>query len=323
MAKRHTAWSGLHRGVRPAKSVKRQSTALAVRGERKPAAKRPASATELPGDSIAGWRRLDDAPMLPPDFGQRNPLSKHEREMFNTPVDLGVVRVLPGGEIYVKHTDYTRFCNRVFGVGEWALVQNGRPLSNGKTFVTPYVLYIHGVPMAGAVGEQEYFENNPKQTQGSAIESTYASGLRRTLKHIGLWSELWDPEFGEDFKREHCVRGEGGWRRKDQGALKGEAPRRNGGRKRQQEQQQRNEHAAHEAELLMDDTATISDEAVVRFWQLSRERGRDDGEVRAWLATYGYTRVEKIKVKYYDAICRAVRSPGELPERRRSLPGGE
>src|SRR5262247_3715242 len=37
------------------------------------------------------WRQLDEGPSMPTQLGGRNPFSKHEQAMLQTPVDLGLV----------------------------------------------------------------------------------------------------------------------------------------------------------------------------------------------------------------------------------------
>src|SRR3990167_5946168 len=66
-----------------------------------------------------------------------------------------------------------------------------------QTITCPYVLHIHGKPVAFAMGEQEYYDSNEQQTYGDALESTVASALRRCAKRLGVGLELW----GQDFLR--------------------------------------------------------------------------------------------------------------------------
>jgi hypothetical protein len=80
-----------------------------------------------------------------------------------------------------------------------------KPLKSGNSVVQPYVLYIHGKPVAFAMGEQEYFEGNKEQTYGDALEATVASALRRCMKRLGIGLELWDRAWVDNFMAEQGV----------------------------------------------------------------------------------------------------------------------
>ncbi len=133
-------------------------------------------------------------------------LSKKEEAILAEPIDPALVqwrareRNGPPEIPYYPHNEYTRWFNRAFGRLGWALVPIAKPsITPGKngalTVSCPYVLHIHGKPVAFAIGEHEYFENNKQQTYGDALESTVANALRRCAKRIGVGLELWDRDW--------------------------------------------------------------------------------------------------------------------------------
>ena len=56
--------------------------------------------------------------------------------------------------------------------------------------------------VAIARGEQEYFDQSGIPT---ATEACKSNALMRCCKDLGIASELWDPRFIREFKKEHCV----------------------------------------------------------------------------------------------------------------------
>jgi hypothetical protein len=53
-----------------------------------------------------------------------------------------------------------------------------------------------------ARGEQDYFDANGIPT---ATEGCKSNALMRCCKDLGIASELWDPRFIRQFKKEHCM----------------------------------------------------------------------------------------------------------------------
>ena len=53
-----------------------------------------------------------------------------------------------------------------------------------------------------ARGEQEYFDPSGIPT---ATEACKSNALMRCCKDLGVASELWDPRFIREFKKEYCV----------------------------------------------------------------------------------------------------------------------
>jgi hypothetical protein len=53
-----------------------------------------------------------------------------------------------------------------------------------------------------ARGEQEYFDPSGIPT---ATEACKSNALMRCCKDLGIASELWDPRFIREFRKEHCL----------------------------------------------------------------------------------------------------------------------
>lgn len=316
------------------------STALALRPRPRP---RPAPQT-LELKILDPERRLDaPAPSVGLVLGEdvtlgniglvELKLTEQEEKVCDEAVLVSEVRIKPTGAVYVPHIIYTRWMNRAFGRVGWVMVPAQRAVSDGKSVVCAYTLFIHGLPVKTAYGEQEYFASNNDQTYGDALEATRASGLRRLCKQLGMGLELWDHEWGERFKAEHCVQV---WRdsaKKPQWRLKREPPffDEKGpvvpeGRRRQPAEgdnvQQREHHdrAGYDGsgEQLISNIPRKGPNGKVgqvqRLKTILKNSGRDVLDVKAWMAlAYGYASSTEIKRKDYDAICSAIESKAPLP----------
>ena len=63
-------------------------------------------------------------------------------------------------------------------------------------------LFFFGRLVGIARGEQEYFDPSGIPT---ATEACKSNALMRCCKDLGVASELWDPRFIREFKKEYCV----------------------------------------------------------------------------------------------------------------------
>jgi hypothetical protein len=276
------------------KTIDRQLAALAQRTELLPAGGREGAINEGMALGALGLVELK--------------LTAKEEQVLNERVDPARVLWRPrkrGGPAdipYLPHQDYTRWFNRAFGRTGWALVPVGKPaLTPGRqgqqTITCPYILHIHGKPVAFAMGEQEYFESNEQQTYGDALESTVASALRRCAKRLGVGLELWDKNFLRSLPRPPA-----------------------------------SDHVAAEPELVAEHQhyqaprpdapvahhaasgEAITDKQRKRLWTIIRNSGRTEESVRAWLqARFGWTSTKQVTRREYDFVCKAIESPVALP----------
>lgn len=244
-------------------------------------------------------------------------LTRKEEATLAESVPLPKVLVKPDsrGVPYVSHTQYTALFNRAFGRTGWAIVPVSKPAQVDKSVVVDYVLFVHRQPVAHAQGEQEYHPNNRDQTFGDAVESTVASGLRRCAKRLGIWSELWDPQWGAAFRRDHCKRvrvkvkrdGEAGigyaWRRSDQEPLWNETTQRDEPKRQAEDNRQRT-------------TAdqTITKEQAQRLGRIIKASDRTVPEVKAWFRLrFRVNSTTELTRKDYDFAVRCIQAPGALP----------
>lgn len=315
--------------VRPvAKPVK--TTALARRA---PAKKAPLPEV-LPEES----RDLDDAIMLGRLGLVEVRLKPEEEAVLNEPVNVNDIQIKPTGQPYLSHPYYTRLFNRAFGRLGWALVPVSKPAKavqgNKVSVVIPYVLYIHGQPVAFANGEQDYYENNAEQTYGDALESTVASALRRCAKRIGVSLEMWDRRYLEAFVETRALhvqievkkRGSDEKEKKWVWRLKGSAPFFNevgrGSRRRDEPPEERRSSTvpAEQRATHKDEGEKITLPQRQRLAMIVNSSDRSDEEVNEWLrSAYGITNdkpTRDILRRDYDSIVRALESPGQLPAGR-------
>jgi hypothetical protein len=308
--------------------VKRGSTALAKRAPKKKApALRPAkipAAPAVPVKPTATEALVTQAlneDIILGEFGLVElKFTPEEEAVLNRPVPKEDIKILPTGAVYLPHMKYTRWLNEAFGRTGWTLRPASKPLLNENTVVIPYLLMVHGKPVAFALGEQEYFATNKSQSYGDALESTIASGLRRCCKRLGIGLELWDRSFGEAFKEQYGVKAWNEkhqryeWRRKDDPPFFWEGQSRREQRRVTHEDEQqrqpppRQEPVAHHGKA----TDPITDEQKKRLWTIARRRGRTDDEVKVYIGRLGYTRSSDIKRKDYETICTALEHPGPL-----------
>lgn len=260
-------------------------------------------------------------------------LTAAEEAVLSEGVPLAEIRIKPTPHPtpYVSHPAYTRWFNRAFGRTGWQLVPAGLPKLAERSVVQAYRLHIHGRPVAFAWGEQEYHETNKDQTYGDALESTHASALRRCAKHLGVGLEMWDRDFLDRWVHEHAVcvsvrRKDGStgraWRRRIDPPLPfegqgGEGPPR---RSAPSDGLARGSQAALPPVSVHNQSGdVITDKQRQRLFMIIKNSGRDEQEVRQWLAdTYRWTSTKAVTRDHYEAVCRAIEAPGDLPHGRQS-----
>lgn len=244
-------------------------------------------------------------------------LTDEEEKVLSEPVNRALVRVKPNGAVYLPHQAYTQWMNRAFGRLGWALlpVSNPKEVVSGskRQVVIAYVLHIHKVPVAFAMGEQDYWEKNADQSYGDAAEATVASALRRCLKRIGVGMELWDRQWGHQFLEENAVKVkvvkrdvQGGasqkvqWRMKTDPPLPGEMAM--GERVPAQREPAASTHRH--------DDAPITQEQQKRLFTILSNSGRSTDWLKAHLRkTIKSESTKDIKRKDYDTIVRAIEHP--------------
>lgn len=258
-------------------------------------------------------------------------LTPEEEAILARPVNVDDVLVKPTGQPYLSHPAYTKWLNDAFGRFGWGLRPVAKPVASqpleGRvTVMQPFILYVHGQPVAVASGEHEYYEKNQEQTYGDALEALVASALRRCCKRRGIGLELWDKTFLNKFLAERCVRvwveGETKPRTrriidqpfyKERGPVEDRAPVRREEGPRELTYHPAEPAAAHHAKL--DDPITTGPKSQhTRLWAIAGRVGRKEDDVHAWLlARYGLKSTKEIPRRLYDEICNWLEQPGPLP----------
>jgi hypothetical protein len=156
-------------------------------------------------------------------------ISDEEQKLLQSSVDPNEVEIRPDGLLYLPQVFVRDKLNRVFGIGQWALLQHATPKDPDKDkLYFDGSLYVRGCFAARAVGEAEYHAENPLQSWASVYESAKSDCLVRCCKDLGIAKELWMPAFGRDWQKKFAVKvwrektnnktgGKGvfQWRRKD------------------------------------------------------------------------------------------------------------
>lgn len=301
---------------------KKKQTGL-MRRPRSAPAKRPA---KVEATAIAPVHAVGDEIALGALGLVELKLTPAEEEILAEPVPVEAIQMKPVKvpTPYLSHPGYTRWFNRAFGRLGWAMVPAAKPMKSDNSVVCPYVLHVHGKPVAFAIGEQEYHANNKEQTYGDALEATVASALRRCAKRLGIGLELWDRRWLAGFVRDHavCVTITKGSEEVKAWRLKVDPPfwnEKGGSRRRESpevltvpvEPAYRNPAAAE----------VITQPQRQRFAMILKNSGKEPEQVRAWLkARYGIASSADIRRDTYDEICKAVESGKPLPVRE---PGEE
>lgn len=298
--------------------------------KRAPAPRRSTAIAVIPKPDRALPQALTPTPMLGELGLVELKLTAEEEAVLSEPVDPSRVMIKPtkAPTPYLSHPEYTRWFNRAFGRLGWALVPCSTASKVDNSIQCSYLLYVHGKPVAFAVGEQEYYADNREQTFGDALESTNASALRRLAKRMGVGLELWDRDWLDGWIARHAVRvkilqkfkEDGVWKEREAWAWrrKGDAPLYN-----EVDKPPRPAGSSKAAHNPKDDQP-ITDEQRKRFWTIVKRRGRLHAEIEVWLAAqYQVTDSKKITRRDYDAICTAVERPGPLPMPVEREPGSD
>lgn len=291
----------------------------------------PVAAVIVPEKSVALTALTDDIDLGALALAEVK-LTTREEEICNEAVRYADVSIKPTGQPYLSHPVYTRWMNRAFGRTGWGLRPASKPLKSGNSVVQPYVLYIHGTPVAFAHGEQEYHESNAEQTYGDALESTVASALRRCAKRIGIGLELWDRDWVDTFMAEQGVhvqievkkRGSDDTYKKWVWRKRGSAPFWNEVKKgaRRDDDAAPAQRQPREAPAAPDPSdghhtrskEKITDAQVKRLGVIIHNSGRSPEEIQPWMERrYGFHLRKDITIDRYNEICSAIESTKDLP----------
>lgn len=299
----------------------------------------------LPPQQALEARVLTDVAQLGQLGLQPLTLSAEAETILAEPIDAAKVLILPTGAVYYPHIEYTRWFNRGFGRGAWAVVPSATPKMTpvpkraAQFLVTqPFVLFVHGKAIAQTTAEHTYHENNAEQSHGDVVESLNASALRRLAKRLGIGLELWDRTWGRQWQASYAlmveVDGENRpqWRRTSDPPLWKEIGPWRGGRSASPRQGGERgapgpgrTGAAREPQRTDDRKITPGAKGQVgRLWAIAKTAGRDKDEIKGYLRIrWGIESTSDITRGHYEEVIRDIQRPGPMVDTVARDPGEE
>jgi hypothetical protein len=111
--------------------------------------------------------------------------------------------------IYIEHAFLRDRLTKVFGMGQWALIQrrnwsekftlppnyNRKEPTEGERVYVEAMLVIRGCFVAEAIGDMAYYPKNNAQNYGDAVEGAKTAALRRCCKEFGVGLQAWKKDW--------------------------------------------------------------------------------------------------------------------------------
>ncbi|HNM05918.1 MAG TPA: hypothetical protein PKK94_13060 [Leptospiraceae bacterium] len=110
------------------------------------------------------------------------------------------IDVKPDGVIYCSSNTVRDILNEAFGFGQWAVYKND-PYETDNCILVKGELWVKECYIGTAIGEHT---GNGYMSYGSKIESASSDLITKLGKYLGIASELWDRDFVNRFKEQHC-----------------------------------------------------------------------------------------------------------------------
>ncbi len=134
-------------------------------------------------------------------------ITEEEAKILDEPINEIDIEIRPDGLIYPPQVYWRDKLNKAFGRGQWALIQHAvtKDAAKNKLYFDGS-LFIRSCFVSRAVGEQEYHETNPLQSWGSAYEGAKSDCLGRNCKDLGIFKELWQPNFVREWIQKYGVK---------------------------------------------------------------------------------------------------------------------
>jgi hypothetical protein len=131
-------------------------------------------------------------------------IDEKKSSLLDIEVNPNDVEIRPDGLIYVPEIKFRRVLNKTFGPGSWSIFPRKIGVSNNILFFKG-ALFINGKFVSEAIGEQEYFESNPNMSFATASEAAKSNCLVRCCKDLGIYWQLWDPNFINDWIESNAI----------------------------------------------------------------------------------------------------------------------
>ncbi|TPX36758.1 hypothetical protein SmJEL517_g01128 [Synchytrium microbalum] len=130
------------------------------------------------------------------------PFPKEACDVLMAPIKSEDVEIKPDGLLYLPEIKYRRILNRAFGPGGWGIIPRGPHSISQRTVSREYALFCLGRFVSQSRGEQDFFGDDNLAT---ASEGCKSNAMMRCCKDLGVASELWDPVFIREFKKQYAT----------------------------------------------------------------------------------------------------------------------
>eukprot|EP00002_Diphylleia_rotans_P026803 TRINITY_DN535_c0_g6_i1.p1 TRINITY_DN535_c0_g6~~TRINITY_DN535_c0_g6_i1.p1 ORF type:complete len:289 (-),score=57.41 TRINITY_DN535_c0_g6_i1:450-1316(-) len=119
-------------------------------------------------------------------------------------LDESIVEILPEGMIYVPVVHYRRQLNKAFGPGGWFLCPVSDHIQKDKFLYREFALFCNGRIVSQVVGEHTINDSN--SSFASNAESCKSNAITRASKDLGIFADLHDPSYAEQWKKRFAER---------------------------------------------------------------------------------------------------------------------
>lgn len=251
------------------------------------------------------------------------PVTQKQQDQLLSPIEPKDVEIKPDGSPYLPQVKYRRKLNQTFGPMGWALMAVDDLKMKGNVLYRRYVLIVGDRYVAEAIGSQQYFENNPNMDYADAAEGVKSNALERCCKDLGVASELWDPNYINQWKSEYAVqvmapiRGQMKklWRRKDRPQFDGE------GKQIEKPEVITNKQSQDQSPLEYNEPPPehnnsgskplITDKQRKRMYAIARNAGFNDEQFKDELIRMGFESSADVTIDVYNDICSHFESFGK------------
>jgi hypothetical protein len=131
-------------------------------------------------------------------------INEEQVEILYAPIEEDQIQIRPDGIVYMPWVNYAKRLRKAFGL-QFSFVPQGMPQVRDNMIYWGFWLIIQGKIIGYAMGEQAYHPANRQMTYGDAIEGAKSNARMRVCKDVGMFPELWQPEFIQAWKEKYAV----------------------------------------------------------------------------------------------------------------------
>lgn len=134
-------------------------------------------------------------------------ITDEEAKKLDEPINEMEIEIRPDGLIYPPQVYWRDKLNQTFGRGQWALLKHKSSKDPDRDRVYyDGSLFIRGCFVSRGTGEAEYHDSNKMQSWASVEESAKSDCLGRCCKDLGIFKELWQPNFVRKWIKKYAVK---------------------------------------------------------------------------------------------------------------------